>query len=274
MNKFPIVPLFIPANHVEWAEKEASLYADAYIFDLEDSVTKKEKKKSRKSLKEYLNSSKLRKPCIIRINSVQSEEIEEDLAELTSLPEEVIALMIPKVESSQDLEMLPDSVQLILLIETPLALKNLHLLVLDSRVKALAFGAADLSNRLGSDMSWNSLIYSRAKIILEASENNLFTIDSPFMLLNSEEELEKECRLSKSMGFTSKAAIHPDQISIIKDCFLPTPDEIREAEEAVRAFSKSGGGVISLSGKMLDEPIINLMEKRLLLMGLDPENYK
>ncbi len=101
------------------------------------------------------------------------------------------------------------------------------------------FGAADYSAALGSDMSWEALLYARSKIIIECSINNLFSIDSPFMITSSQEDLKKECRLSKSIGFNSKAAINPSQINVIKKYFLPTDDEILEAQEIIKEFNKS-----------------------------------
>ena len=38
MNKFPISPLFIPGNKIEWIAKTFDKGADSIIVDLEDSV--------------------------------------------------------------------------------------------------------------------------------------------------------------------------------------------------------------------------------------------
>ena len=34
----------------------------------------------------------------------------------------------------------------------------------------------------------------------------------------------------------------------------------------------SDGGAIAVDGKMVDEPIVKLMKKKLILVGLDPDN--
>ena len=43
MNKFPISPLFIPGNKIEWIAKTFDKGADSIIVDLEDSVPLVEK---------------------------------------------------------------------------------------------------------------------------------------------------------------------------------------------------------------------------------------
>ena len=92
------------------------------------------------------------------------------------------------------------------------------------------------------------------------------------MQINDIDQLEEESRKAKSLGFTSKFAIHPSQIETIKRNFLPSEAEIEEAKNIVKAFMNSDGGAIAVDGKMVDEPIVKLMKKKLILAGLDPDN--
>ena len=55
---------------------------------------------------------------------------------------------------------------------------------------------------------------------------------------------------------------------IIREIFLPTKREVEEAKSIVEAYNNSKGGVISVDGKMVDEPVIRLMKKRLFLAGV------
>ena len=104
------------------------------------------------------------------------------------------------------------------LIETPLAIKNLESISSDVRIRGIALGGLDLSAELGSDMNWDSLIYSRSKIVLHAAINGVYSIDSPFVQINNMEQLEEESQKAKSLGFNSKFAIHPNQIEVISTC--------------------------------------------------------
>jgi citrate lyase subunit beta/citryl-CoA lyase len=84
--------------------------------------------------------------------------------------------------------------------------------------------------------------------------------------------LENESIKSKDMGFNGKAAIHPNQVEIIKKSFLPSEDELEEARDIIKAFKKSSSAVIAFRGRMVDLPIVLSMEKRLRLVGIDPKN--
>ena len=111
------------------------------------------------------------------------------------------------------------------------------------------------------------MLYARSKIILECSINNLISIDSPFMSIANMDAFENEVKKSKSIGMLSKAAINPSQISIIKKYFLPTEDEILEAKEIINLYKKSNNGVFSYKGKVVDKPIIKIMENKLIISG-------
>jgi len=86
------------------------------------------------------------------------------------------------------------------------------------------------------------------------------------MNMTDMEGLKEEVRKLKAMGFVSKAAIHPDQINVIKKGLLPNKEEIEEAKVIIEAYEKSSGGVISVNGKMVDAPIVEAMKKRLSMI--------
>ena len=114
-------------------------------------------------------------------------------------------------------------------------------------------------------MSWDAMLYARSKIIIECSINNLISIDSPFMDILNTDAFENEVRKSKAIGMHSKAVINPSQINIIKKYFLPTEEEIIEAKEIIELYKKSNNGVFSYKGKVVDKPIIKIMENRLII---------
>ena len=64
--------------------------------------------------------------------------------------------MLPKVEEDNSIDELPD-VDVIALLETPDAIKNIEQIASNTKVKGLALGGADLSASLGSTMDWDSL---------------------------------------------------------------------------------------------------------------------
>ena len=273
MSKFPLCPIFIPANKLDWVSKIEASNADCIIFDLEDSVSPDQKESTRNDLHHFLKTNKPGISIIIRINPLDTEIGQADLALFSGNTELYDALMLPKIEEPSMLKNLP-KVNVVLLIETPLAVKNLSLLAESNRAVGIALGGADLSASLGSDMSWDSLLYTRSRIVLEGSMNNLFTIDGPFMSISSIDELKQESMLASKMGFNGKAAIHPSQIESILEAFLPTKKEIEEAKEILEAFNASPEGAVALQGKMIDLPVVKSMERRLRLAGIDPDDFR
>ena len=67
MIYFPICPLFVPANRLDWIEKGESSNADGLVLDLEDSIPTKEKSQTREALADYLSSKKI--PCVYLQNA-------------------------------------------------------------------------------------------------------------------------------------------------------------------------------------------------------------
>ncbi len=270
MNKFPVCPIFIPANRLEWVEKTFDKGTDAVIIDLEDSVPKEQKDETRAKLFSYIDSHDFEKTILIRVNPVEGEFGKEDMKILSEVSSKIDAFMLPKIEQTELLNDLPDN--LIALIETPKSIQNLEEIASHKNVIGIALGGADLSASLGSDMSWDSLLFTRSKIIIEAAANNLFAIDSPFMNIEDISSLKNESVLSNGLGFDGKAAIHPNQIETITKSFLPNESDIQEAKEIIKLFNSSSEAVIAYKGKMIDRPIVLSMEKRLRLVGIDPKN--
>ena len=176
MTTFPVSPLFVPSNQLEWINKAEISEADGLILDLEDSVPTSEKSKTRKGLADYLSTKEIKKPFFIRINPLSSSDGEEDIALFQNTFKNFLGLIIPKIESPKELSCLKEETKVILLIETPLALEGLSLLTKDKKVFGLALGGADLSAELGSDMSWDALLMARSMIIIEASKSVIIVL--------------------------------------------------------------------------------------------------
>jgi citrate lyase subunit beta/citryl-CoA lyase len=84
-------------------------------------------------------------------------------------------------------------------------------------------------------------------------------IDSVFSDIDDLEALADSARESKSLGFAGMGCIHPRQVPVINESFLPTEIEIQKAKKIATAFEKSekeGTGVVALESKMIDPPVV------------------
>ena len=109
MNKFPVCPIFVPANKLDWVPKILASKADCIIFDLEDSILLNQKESSRNKLCDYLKSNVLDISVLIRINPLDSDIGKEDLALFSRNTELFDALMLPKIEEPSALDNMPQS---------------------------------------------------------------------------------------------------------------------------------------------------------------------
>ena len=93
MNKFPVCPIFIPANRLEWVEKTFDKGADAVIIDLEDSVPSDQKVEARSNLLSYLDTKDLDKTILIRVNPLDSTFGKDDMNLLSEVSSKIDAFM-------------------------------------------------------------------------------------------------------------------------------------------------------------------------------------
>jgi len=73
-----------------------------------------------------------------------------------------------------------------------------------------------------------------------------------------EKRFIEEATEARSLGFTGKLCIHPDQVSLANKAFQPTEEELEWAQEVVKEFEKAigrGEASIAIGSEMIDEPI-------------------
>ena len=148
--------LFVPGYKLSFLEKARSLGSDALILDLEDSVPVAFKKDARKNIQEFLNKTFHKNKIFVRLNSVFSGLLSEDLSHV--LNENVYGFMPSMIRDEMDMVYIDKLLtqleydngfaegkfKLCPLIETGSAvLKCYEIAKSSSRVIGLAFGAED-----------------------------------------------------------------------------------------------------------------------------------
>lgn len=71
---------------------------------------------------------------------------------------------------------------------------------------------------------------------------------------------------AKALGFGAKLCIHPAQVKLVNDAFLPTAAELEWARRVLEAAGGARGAAVALDGKMIDAPVIRRAE--LILAGV------
>ncbi len=262
--------IFVPGNNLRFLEKAKKLQADIVCFDLEDSVPDNEKVNARKLIKSALKSRKSYESSIfVRTNSPTSGKITSDLKEIVQ--KGIDGIVIPKVNNIEDMKKIEKilsrlektrklkPIQIIPSIESAEGVVNIFSIAsFGKRVSAVVFGVFDLLNDLGVEYTKESegAKYSRTKISVDAHAAGVAAIDAIWQDLKDSKGLEKDCKIGKSLGYSGKSIIHPDQISVVHKLFHPNKSEILWAEKVCKIYlqsTKKGKGATTVDGKMIDE---------------------
>ncbi len=267
MNSLLRSLLFVPGSKPERFSKAIAAGADMVCIDLEDAVLPEDKDIARKAVVDFIKQSDV-KICV-RINPIDSWLGQADVAALSKVNPDFI--MLAKCSSEQDIHQAVDAFQggtkLIGLIETIDGLNNAEQIASASdRVAALMFGGADMAAELRCDFSYQPLLFARSQLVMAAAKAKIDLIDVPFVDIKNDQGLGEETRQVRALGFTGKAAIHPNQIASIHQAFTPDADQVAYARAVMEAVDGPDAGVVVVNGRMVDRPII-LASQRILALA-------
>lgn len=267
----PLLTLYTPGTKPDLMRKAAQYEPDAIIIDLEDTVPVQLKAQARIDVGEIIPT--LDVEALVRINS-EPEHIEADLEAIVSadlravvypMAEDVetvrhVDSVITRLERERGLE--PDSMKLILLIETALGVvRCFDVASAAKRIESVAFGSAEDAD-LQRDMkcAWSvegtEMLYARSKVLLDSRAAQLpYVLDGAFSDINDDDALYADCRLSKRLGYDGRTLIHPKQIPTARKAYAPSEKEVAYYTKVVEAFEDAeakGIAAIKVEGKLID----------------------
>lgn len=272
--------LFCPADNPKMFFTGMVYTPDCIVFDLEDAVKISNKEAARDLLVEALKTIDYKNIEIFaRINPLSTPFGEKDVRELVKaglrkirLPmcevkEHILELdkLLSEIEKDNGIEV--GAVKIQSGIETPKGVHNAYSIVTaSSRVIALSFGAEDYTKSLGVERTkkGDEVFTARSYLAMIASMVGIDAIDTVWSDIKDEEGFIAETKKIKSLGFSGKSCIHPNQIKYVHNVYLPSKEEMEKSLEILK-ISKNmkieEGGVISLHGKMIDIPVIEKAKK-------------
>ena len=257
--------LFVPATRPDRFEKAAAAGADMVCVDLEDAVAPDDKETARATALEFLAGSLPPGPrWILRINSPRTDLGLRDLPGLLESDAAPNGLFIPKASSAEEMRWLDEllsaagkDIDLIPVIESTEGLDRVvEIAGAVLRNVAIGFGSADYAAELGSDMSVAALAYGRGRIAAAAGQAGIAAIDGIWPDFKDDAGLRGDTELIRSMGFDGKIAIHPRQVPGINAVFAPSEDEVERARRIVAASEAAKGGIATVDGEMIDNPVV------------------
>ena len=272
--------LFIPGDSEKKLGKVDDCGADAVILDLEDAVAPDNKAHARDLVTAFIKARPRgeRRPQLwVRVNPFDSGLTEDDLAAV--VPARPDGIMQPKTDGPACVRRLSamldpleaangiaaGSIRILpVATETPIAPFRLGDFAGAGlvRLAGLTWGAEDLAAAIGASTNLDAsgewaFTYKMARslTLLAAHASGVQAIDTLFVDFRDDDGLRKSCRAARAEGFSGRLAIHPAQVAVINESFMPSAEEVAHAHRVLDAFAAAdGAGTVGLDGKMLDIP--------------------
>ena len=257
--------LFAPAVRPDLLRKMPATGADGMVIDLEDATPPDAKSTGRDEMRTAVTDLAGQIPILVRVNDHTTPWHDDDL---DSLPAEGLAgVVVPKIETTAGLDALAAAlssrgldVPVIGGIETALGVADARPLLAHPVVSAAYFGAEDFIADMGGirTASNDEVAYARAEVALAGRLASLAVIDQIVADFRDDDRCRRECLEARALGYGGKLCIHPAQVTIANEAFLPSPAELDRARRLLAAYEEGtarGVASIAFEGQMVDEPV-------------------
>lgn len=259
--------LFAPAVRPEMLAKLPGTGADGVVIDCEDATPPGAKAEARRHARQVAPGIAGRGAQVfVRVNAVPSAWFADDVRD--ALCAELTGIIVPKLEQTEQVDAVCDALAAVSLgnlaivagLETALGVADARALLAHPGVAAAYFGAEDFVADMGGVRTEGSqeVLYARSRVALAGRLAGVPTLDQVVTDFRNDVAFEREIRDARALGFRGKLCIHPRQVAIANEGFVPSNDEVDHARRMLDAYereSASGVGAIEFEGQMVDEPL-------------------
>ncbi|WCH90939.1 CoA ester lyase [Streptomyces moderatus] len=270
---YPLTWLYAPGDRPRVVAKALLSGADVVIVDLEDAVAPDRKDYARAATADLLADPEHPVPVHVRVNALDSPPGVKDIAILAALPG-LAALRLPKVTSAEQIIHLaqttpptaPGTTPLHALLESALGIERAHeIATAHPTLRGISLGEADLRADLGvrgdAGLDW-----CRSRVVVAA---RAAALPPPSQSIHPDirdlEGLAASCAHGRTLGFLGRAAIHPRQLPVIERAYLPTEEELEQAETIIKAATTEQGAQALQDGTFIDAAVVTAAQRTLSL---------
>jgi malyl-CoA/(S)-citramalyl-CoA lyase len=299
--------LAVPAHQRRMVESAATSAADAVFLDLEDAVPQSQKEAALEGAIAALNDLEWgHKAVSVRVNVPGSASFDAEVVRLLKSAPRLDTLLIPKVECTGDLDRVieligihaqdrTEPIGLEVMIETARGLANCEQIAACSKlIESLHFGVGDFSASIGAkgvdiglshpayrltsrsqhgnctSTALDMWAYPMMRILVAARACGLRAIDGPCGAFRDAELTAALAIKAATIGFDGKQVIHPCQIDATCRAFVPTDEELHEAQHVIAALAEAerdGRGAVQVNGKLVDYANIRMAQRVVAMAG-------
>jgi citrate lyase beta subunit len=287
--------LAVPGDNDRMIDKAATSDADVVFLDLEDAVAPGEKEAARAVAAKALAGREWGgKRVGFRINALDTPYFYRDLIDVIELARTAVtSIVIPKINRPEDVYVVETLITQLerqvghtgkinfeVQIETAEGLINCErIAAASSRVEAVTFGPGDFaastgmpSKQIGAPDSWDAGYpghrwhYAMSRIVIAARAAGVRAIDGPYSDFRDLDGLRRSCEVARALGFDGKWCIHPGQIPVVNEIFMPMQAEIAWARRVLAEYQtamRERRGSLAIDGKMIDAASVRMAERTL-----------
>jgi citrate lyase subunit beta/citryl-CoA lyase len=276
--------LFVPAVASTLIERAQTRGADAVQIDLEDAIPADRKEEARRAAPgaiTHLASGP--GDVLVRINRPWRDAVRD--LECCVQPG-VAAITLPKTGGPADLDVLgemldefepargiaPGTIGIVAQIETAAGLlAMMRAERFPARLAAVTLGPEDFTLDLGVEPCRENLIEPLRSCVLVARAAGIVPLGFARTIGDYADldALQRSVAEANSMGLRGSFCIHPKQVPVLNEGFMPSADALLRARRIVQSFEEgraAGLGVVSDEGQMIDKPIydraVNLLARQ------------
>lgn len=277
--------MYVPGHDMKKLRKIPKLGVDCAVLECEDGVALNKKAEARENIRMALEElgEVGGVDLAVRVNSVSSGLLEEDLHVVMSAKRLPATILLPKTNSVDDIVLFTDCLRsalgdrtqgycphLITYVESAEGLMNMKDILRQAEtfsregiyhLDGVVFGSDDYCADIGAirTVDATELTYARQKIVMVAKAYRIQAIDMVFTDFKDEKGLRQQSEQGARTGYTGKQVIHPNQVIPVCEAFTPRPELVEWATELIAAFEKhqeGGQGAFTFRGHMVDMPLL------------------
>jgi citrate lyase subunit beta/citryl-CoA lyase len=279
--------LFVPGDQARKLQHALSSGADGIIADLEDAVAPSVKANARRTVADWLATQPTgdQPELWVRVNA-SGRLLADDVHAVVGSA--VTGICLPKTHAPQQVRSLGEllgaaerqasltegSIKVVPLLESAAGILSARAIAEQPRVWQLGLGELDLCAEVGIEPSADEreLLAIRVQVVLASAAAGLAPPIGPISTdFRDLDALQSSTETLRRLGFGSRWAIHPAQVPVINQTFMPTPEQLEAARHLVERYDRAlhqGVGVgVDEDGKMVDEAVVRAARRILARAG-------